>query len=276
MGAHIQITFHSLQPEQQEWAIAHLAEAGYDGFEEKEEELVAYIPEEKFDPLVLKELAYKYQFRYSQSRVEEQNWNEVWESNFHPVIIDDFVGIRADFHPPLKNVTHEIIITPKMSFGTGHHATTAMMIRQLRELDLSGMTVFDFGTGTGILSILAEKLGAAHVLAVDNDNWSIENARENLAKNGCSRVEVSFADSLGEQDVYDLILANINKNVITAHLATLAGHLREKGMLILSGLLTEDAGEISEIATAHRLKKINQRSEGQWLSMRFDKDAEPR
>ena len=276
MGAHIQITFHSLQPEQQEWAIAHLAEAGYDGFEEKEEELVAYIPEEKFDPLVLKELAYKYQFRYSQSRVEEQNWNEVWESNFHPVIIDDFVGIRADFHPPLKNVTHEIIITPKMSFGTGHHATTAMMIRQLRELDLSGMTVFDFGTGTGILSILAEKLGAAHVLAVDNDNWSIENARENLAKNGCSRVEVSFADSIGEQDVYDLILANINKNVITAHLATLAGHLREKGMLILSGLLTEDAGEISEIATAHRLKKINQRSEGQWLSMRFDKDAEPR
>ena len=273
MGAHIQITFHSLQPEQQEWAIAHLAEAGYDGFEEKELELVAFIPEEKFDPVVLKELAYKYQFRFTQSRVEEQNWNEVWESNFHPVIIDDFAGIRADFHQPLEGVAHEIVITPKMSFGTGHHATTAMMIRQLRDLELAEKTVFDFGCGTGILSILAEKLGAARVVAVDNDNWSIENTKENLGKNGCRHVEVRFADSIGEREVYDIILANINKNVITAQLASMAARLRENGVLILSGLLKEDAGEIDEIALAQRLQKVNQRTEGRWLSMRFDKES---
>ena len=127
-----------------------------------------------------------FKFIFKETLIPEANWNQVWESNFDPVIVDDFVAIRADFHEPVKGVSLEIIITPKMSFGTGHHATTYMMIEQMRELDFTGKSVFDFGTGTGVLAILAEKLGANKVIAVDNDEWSIENAEENFEKNNCT------------------------------------------------------------------------------------------
>ncbi len=135
---------------------------------------------------MLNDLTSSLQLSFSKTIIEETNWNQVWESNFDPVIVDDFVAVRAHFHEPIKNVQHEIVITPKMSFGTGHHATTYMMMQQMRELDFAGKNVFDFGTGTGVLAILAEKLGAQKVIAIDNDDWSIENADENVKRNNCT------------------------------------------------------------------------------------------
>jgi ribosomal protein L11 methyltransferase len=190
---------------------------------------------------------------FSKTIIEETNWNEVWESNFQPVIVDLFVGIRAGFHNAIKDVEHEIVITPKMSFGTGHHATTYMMIEQMKNISFAGAAVFDFGTGTGILAILSEKLGAGKILAVDHDDWSIENAKENVVQNNCTRVEIRKADSARvEADFrFDIILANINKNVILDNFSILAKQLSPKGVLIISGLLKEDEidilGKIGEL-----------------------------
>ena len=131
-----------------------------------------------------------FQIGFSETTIEETNWNQVWESSFEPVVVDDFVAVRADFHEPIKGIKHEIVITPKMSFGTGHHATTYMMLEQMGKLDFKDKRVLDFGTGTGVLAILAEKMGAKKIIAIDNDEWSIENANENIKRNNCVAVEL--------------------------------------------------------------------------------------
>ena len=177
---YIKITFADLQPEQKEILIAQLADAGYEGFEEKDSSLDAFIKSKSFDTIILKEISFKYQTTYTKEKIAETNWNQVWESNFEPVIVNDYVAIRADFHKPIANTKFEIVITPKMSFGTGHHATTYMMIELMKEIDLNGSSVLDFGSGTGILAILAEKEGAKNIEAIDNDDWSIANAGENF------------------------------------------------------------------------------------------------
>lgn len=269
--SHIQITFTDIQPEQQEWIIAHLAEAGFEGFEEKDDALIAYIQETGLDDQLLGEISFKYQLQYSRETIPDQNWNALWESNFPPVVIGNFVAVRADFHDSIPNVRHEIVITPKMSFGTGHHATTSMMLLQLRDLRVEGREVLDFGTGTGILAIMAEKLGASKVLAIDNDNWSIKNARENITRNDCSRISVIGDDSLAQNDVFDIILANINRHVIIEQFSSMVKQLREKGSLVLSGLLSSDQDVIIELARGHQLTLVNNHTQGSWISMRFDK-----
>src|SRR6187397_408555 len=187
---YIKITFADLQPEQKEILIAQLADAGYEGFEEKDNSLDAFINSKGFDTVILKEISFKYQTPYTKEKIAETNWNQVWESNFEPVIVNDYVAIRADFHKPITNTKFEIVITPKMSFGTGHHATTYMMIEQMRCIDFTNKKVFDFGTGTGILAILASKLGASSVTAIDIDEWSIKNAEENFQKNNIQSVNL--------------------------------------------------------------------------------------
>lgn len=275
MSSQIQITFPGLQPEQQEVLIAHLAEAGFEGFEQNETELKAFIPEKTYDKELLLELIYKYQLSFSEQLIPEQNWNASWESSFQPVIVDDFVrrtpwvAIRAVFHETVKTAEHEIIITPKMSFGTGHHATTYMMVQQMQQIDFGGRTVFDLGTGTGILAILAEKLGAAAVVAVDNDDWSIANAAENIEQNHCKKINLLKADSMKGDEHYDIILANINKNVILENFNSLADSLQAGGVLLLSGLLVSDEMEVMEKAWAHRLKKVDKQERNNWISLRF-------
>jgi ribosomal protein L11 methyltransferase len=271
MTNHIQITFRHLQAEQQDVLIAHLAEAGYEGFEENDNELKAFISEKKFDKAFLHELANKYGVSYSEQIIAEQNWNTVWESNFQPVVVDDFVAVRADFHSPNKEVEHEIVITPKMSFGTGHHATTYMMVQQMKNIDFSNKKVFDFGTGTGILAILAEKLGAAEVVAIDNDDWSITNAEENLTRNNCHKIKLGKADSLTSNDSYDIILANINRNVILDNFEALVSHLAAEGILLLSGLLAEDEPFILEPAKQFGLRLISRNERNNWICLRFQR-----
>jgi len=268
---YIQAVISTTTEEQKEIVIALLSEAGFEGFEELQNSVKAYINEDDFDEEQLRSIINQLQLSYETAVIPKQNWNALWESNFQPVTVDDFVAVRADFHDPIKGVTHEIVITPKMSFGTGHHATTYMMMQQMRELDFTNKIVFDFGTGTGILAILAEKLGAKEVYAVDNDEWGIKNAEENIRTNNCSNVQIKLADSIeAKPGGYDIILANINRNIILANLHHLIHNLKSGGYLLLSGLLQED-----EVDVLHAIKKYNvihqlTKTKDKWISLLFN------
>jgi ribosomal protein L11 methyltransferase len=266
---HVQIVFRDLQPEQQDVLIARLAAAGFDGFEENEQELKAYIPQQNYDKELLHELAFKYQLDYSEQLIPERNWNEVWESGFAPVVIEDFAGIRAAFHPRLTGVAHEIVITPKMSFGTGHHATTWMMIDQMREIDIKDKNVLDFGTGTGILSILACKLGAASITAIDMDDWSIKNARENFLNNQCPSINLIQSDVMIHDEKFQIILANINKNVILENFKAFVSALENDGFLLLSGLLESDEEELIFAARSFSLTVCKKTQKDHWISFKI-------
>jgi len=260
MGEYIQIEFNEISQEQSDVLIALLNEIGFDGFEEGESCLKAFIPKLDFNESVFNESIKPFQVSFSQTAIRETNWNKLWESNFEPVIIDDYAAIRADFHEPVRSVQLEIVITPKMSFGTGHHATTYMMIQQMRGLDFSEKSVFDFGTGTGVLAILAEKSGAKKVVAVDNDEWSIANAQENIKRNNCTAIHLQDANSAQLNEKFDIILANINKNVILDNLDFIKKQLSPNGVILLSGLLAADEQEI--------LAKCNK------IGLKFDVKAE--
>ncbi len=266
---YLQITFSNLQPEQRDILIAQLSDAGFEGFEEKENSLEAFIKSNEFDNSLLDEIVFKYQLQYKISTLINENWKKVWEIQFQPVIVKDFVAVRADFHEPVSNVELEIIITPKMSFGTGHHATTYMMIEQMREIDFSGKSVFDFGTGTGILAILAEKLGANYVLAIDIDEWSIENAEENIKKNCCNKIELKKTSIVSTEKKFDVILANINKNVILDYFHSLINLLNASGVLLLSGLIEEDYNDIVLIAVDFGLKMERKLIKSNWICIKF-------
>ncbi len=263
---HIKITFAELQPEQKEILIAQLADAGYDGFEETDTTLYAFISELNFDKALLKEIAFKYQAPYTSEKIKETNWNQVWESNFEPVIVDDYVAVRAGFHKPITSTRFEIVITPKMSFGTGHHATTHMMIELMRDVDLMNKTVLDFGTGTGILAILAEKSGAKNIYAIDNDDWSIANAEENFKKNNCKKIILKKGSDVSKTK-FDVILANINKNVILENFNSLSEQLNKNGAILFSGLLQDDKEEILRIATELQLILKKELSKNNWIAL---------
>ncbi|MGN6398899.1 MAG: 50S ribosomal protein L11 methyltransferase [Flavisolibacter sp.] len=259
----IQIVITAIE-EDQEILISQLEEFNANGFEQTEHSLIAYFAENNFDSYEINQLLKNYSFTIS--TIEDRNWNEVWESNFQPVIVDNFCGIRADFHQPIKDVDYEIIITPKMSFGTGHHATTFMMVEQMRHLDFTSKTVFDFGTGTGILAILAEKLGAASIQAIDVDDWSIENAKENIEKNSSCNIDVVLSSKI-PAGKFDIILANINRNVIVQYLPELKNTLHENGSLLLSGLLTSDEKHIVEACNRQNFSLVKKTEKNNWISL---------
>jgi ribosomal protein L11 methyltransferase len=269
MNEYIQIEFADITKEQSELLLAQLSDTGFSGFEETEKGLKAFIPVLDYDETVLIEIVKQQQITFNKTIIEETNWNEVWESNFDPVSVDDFVAVRAEFHQPLKGVEHEIVVTPKMSFGTGHHATTVMMIREMRQIDFSNKTVFDFGTGTGVLAILAEKLGAKRIVAIDNDDWSIENAGENIRKNNCSLVELKKAGTAKMDSSFDIILANINKNVILENFHHMVKQLLPGGVLLISGLLQEDRDDIFHKNNEYSLQLIQTTVGANWLCLKF-------
>ncbi len=247
--------------------VAKLAEMGFDGFEEEKDRLVAYCNEDDLDESILLELTAELHLSYTKEIITGQNWNALWEANFEPVVVDDFVAVRADFHEPIQNVQHEIIITPKMSFGTGHHATTFMMMQQMRQLDLIDKTVLDLGTGTGILAILAEKCGASGVTAIDNDEWSIANAEENIERNNCNKIKLVQGDEVPAQEQFAIILANINKHIIVANLSQLASALAANGYLLLSGLLEEDEKDILLQTDLLKLQHVHTTERSGWINI---------
>jgi ribosomal protein L11 methyltransferase len=263
----IQISIEANE-QQQEILISQLSDLSAEGFEQIDNYLIAYFNENVFKSYDVNESLREYSFTTKTS--EEKNWNEVWESNFQPVVVDNFCAIRAEFHEPMKNVEHEIIITPKMSFGTGHHATTYMMIEQMEGIDFNNKTVFDFGTGTGILAILAEKLGASKIIAIDVDEWSIANAKENIEKNNCSKITVDLSSQIPD-DKFDVILANINRNVILNYLAQLNNSLKENCYLLLSGLLTSDKEDIIKACNNENIQFLRHSERNNWVSLFFIK-----
>lgn len=267
MPDYIQIKFSNIPQEKHDLLIALLDDAGYEGYEEGPGFLSAFIPQEKFDEATLSAIEAQQQVIAAKDLVKEKNWNEEWEKNFQPVVIDRFCAVRADFHQPISGVEHEIIITPKMSFGTGHHATTYIMILFMQQLDVKGKRLLDFGTGTGILAILAEQLGATEVTAIDNDDWSIDNAAENIAVNKCRRIRLSKAENLEELGQFDVILANINRHVILANMLDLKQHLASGGVLILSGLLPDDAPVIEAKAAENDLRILEQKNYNNWMGL---------
>lgn len=267
MSDYIQIKFSHLPAEKQDLLIALLDEAGYEGYEEGSGFFSAFIPKEKFDESALHAIEQREQVNAITEIVREKNWNEEWERNFQPVIIDNFCAVRASFHQPIPGVEHEIIITPKMSFGTGHHATTHLMIRYIQQLPIKGKQVLDFGTGTGILAILAERCGAADIIAIDNDDWSIENAAENIEVNQCTAIKLKKAGQLLDLGSYDVILANINRHVILANMLDLKQHLSPGGVLVLSGLLPDDAPIIELKAAECDLRIREQKNYNNWIGL---------
>jgi ribosomal protein L11 methyltransferase len=255
---------------QQEELIALLDDYNPSGFEQTDDVLKAYFEEPGFAEQMIKKILEGYSFNLQ--LVEEQNWNAVWEQNFQPVLVDDFCGVRAHFHPPFNHVEHEIVITPKMSFGTGHHATTYMMMQQMRHIDFVQKKVFDFGTGTGILAILAEKLGADKIIAIDVDDWSIENTRENAEKNHCTKIEVSLTSLLPDEK-FDVILANINRNVILDYMESLIRLSNREGVILLSGLLAADEKVIVTAAEQYGMHLLNKTERAGWISLLFDQQG---
>ena len=268
---YVAVIFSNVKEDEVDIVVAMLANIGFEGFEEVGNVLKAYIGKPDCDEARVAEIAEQYSLLYQQEDVQTQNWNAVWESNFEPVVIDDFVAVRAHFHEVIQGVQHEVVITPKMSFGTGHHATTTMMIEQMRNLNFFGKTVFDFGTGTGILSILAEKLGAKEILAIDNDDWSITNSKENIERNGCSHIRLELRDDADMNNSFDIILANINRNVIIENLSFLASQLQPGGCLLMSGLLEEDEDIIRAKADCYQLVYVNTMHKLQWISLLYSR-----
>jgi ribosomal protein L11 methyltransferase len=269
-----EVTFHHLTPELSDVLIAFLADAGFEGFEENENQLRAFIPSDDPNMSHVQRIADLYGLTFTTATIPAKNWNAEWEANFPPVLVDDFCIIRAPFHVSAANVAHEIVITPKMSFGTGHHATTYMMISQMRNIDFVNRAVLDFGTGTGVLAILASKLGASRVTAIDNDAWSIKNAQENFGANGISNINLVHADKPSGAGSFDVILANITRNVITANFPLITDQLRSPGVLLLSGLIEDDEQAISQVASQHFLELNSVLRKEKWICLEFRKRQE--
>lgn len=247
--------------------IAELSDLEFYGFQEEADNLKGYINQTDFAEEGLESILNKSGLTYSKSIIEETNWNEKWEKEFSPVVVDQFCAIRAEFHTVISDVEHDIIITPKMSFGTGHHATTYLMVQQMASIDFVNKSVADFGTGTGVLSILAEKLGANFIWAIDNDKWSIANAKENVDKNNCSKIEIENLDSFKHPKKFDVILANINRNIILQNLSDLKLGLAENGFLLLSGLLISDEEVILDAAKKLQLNFLSVKEKDGWISI---------
>lgn len=263
-----QFDFELPNQDETDMLIALLSEQGFDGFVEEEDMLTAFVPELKFDQESFEQVLAKFRIlSYTKSDVENINWNKKWELEFEPVVIDKFVAIRAHFHKAVKNVEHEIIITPKMSFGTGHHATTYLVMRQMRSINFIGKTVFDFGTGTGILAILAEKMGAEIVMAIDNDEWSITNTKENIEQNNCNKISVALQEKITTAKKFDVILANINLNVITAALPSLAGIAKPGAEAIFSGILTSDEAPLKKALEKAGFQPLVTTSNKDWIAI---------
>lgn len=268
---YLQFKFDDVNAVENEILIALLTNAGFESFEEEDKILRAFIKENEFNESSFAEILKIIPAKYSSTVIESQNWNADWESSFEPIVVNDlvrrtpWVAIRAGFHQPIKNVQHEIIITPKMSFGTGHHATTYMMLEQMGALEFTNKTVVDFGTGTAVLAILAEKMGAVAVEAFDNDEWSIENAIENTTANNCSKIKLEKAETISSGKVFDIILANINLNVILANLNSITAAGKKGTMILLSGFLKTEEAVLLKSLSDKNINHLTTVQKGEWI-----------
>lgn len=256
--------------------MASLFEIGFDSFEENDENLFAYVSPGVYNKELLEEVLQKYHLEgtpVSEEMLENKNWNEEWEKYFDPVFVDDKVYIRATFHTSLKEYPYEIIINPKMSFGTGHHETTTLMIREQLKNEHTGKKVFDVGTGTGILAIMAAKLGASEVFAIDIDQWSFENSQENVKLNHCENISVQkgSVEEISDENQYDIILANITRNILLHDMPYYNKYCLENGRLLLSGFYEFDAEEVRIAAERNGFALDSKDEFNSWCCLSFTK-----
>jgi ribosomal protein L11 methyltransferase len=254
--------------------MAFIADLGFESFDVTEKGFTAYIQSELASAISLTEFSFDdFKFSFTTEKVEQKNWNEEWEKNFSPVEVDDLLLIRAPFHAASDQYKQEIVIMPKMSFGTGHHQTTRLMCKAMFDLDLKFKRVLDMGCGTGILAILAKKLGAKGILAVDIDEWSVENCHENCEKNNCNDIVVLQGDInlLKKELPFDLILANINKNILKTHMPSYAKILKIGAKLFLSGFFVTDVDELKKCGKDAGLKFVSKNNSGEWAMVVLEK-----
>ena len=264
-------------PDFSELIMAEIAEAGFDTFMETEKGFEAYVEMEKYDKEYLQAIKDKYALQtpvvFFQDRIQKQNWNEEWEKNYEPIIVDDSCLIRADFHKIDKKYPYELIITPKMSFGTGHHQTTYLMIKSQMDIDHQNKRVMDAGCGTAILSVMASKLGAQEVEAFDIDEWSVSNGQENIAVNGCTNIhqQQGKLSDFSFVGTFDIILANINKNVLLDEIRLYQRYMAPESLLLLSGFYTNDIDDLLNEAGRYNLAEVRRDEREQWASLLLKK-----
>jgi ribosomal protein L11 methyltransferase len=273
----INLTMSPFSEDISDIVVAEFADLGCDSFVDIENGVNAYIAKNIFDENRIKDVLASLEnitkIDYSAKYIETKNWNAIWESNFEPIVVDDICTVRAPFHNNLPKTKYEIVIMPKMSFGTGHHATTYLVAEALLDIDVANLQVLDMGCGTGILAILAAMKNAAHVDAVDIDDWACENAVENiLANNADKKVRVILGDVAKiKEKSYDLILANINRNILVADMQHYAALLKNGGRLIVSGIFTEDIAAVEAEANKFNLIKTAEKSRDKWARAEFVK-----
>ncbi|WP_338359598.1 50S ribosomal protein L11 methyltransferase [Yeosuana marina] len=253
--------------------IAELGYAGFESFVETERGVTAYIQKDEWNDDILNDIQIlesdEFEITYTFEDIEQTNWNAEWEKNFNPIVVDDICAVRAPFHTKF-DTQYDIIIEPKMSFGTGHHETTHMMIQHILKNDFTNKSVLDMGCGTGVLAILAELKGAKPIDAVDYDNWCYLNSLENVERNNCKHITVIEGDaSVLTGKKYDIIIANINRNILLQDLKTYASCLNKSGTLFLSGFYNDDIAMIQEECEKHLLKFEEKLERNLWVSLKF-------
>lgn len=253
--------------------VAELGEAGFESFVENETGIQAYIQKKDWYADILKDVEVLgnslFKIEHVFKEIEQENWNATWEQNFNPITVGNKCQVRAPFHAK-SDVAYDIVIEPKMSFGTGHHETTHMMLQFILDNDFEGKTVLDMGSGTGVLAILAAMKGAKSLDAIDIDNWCYLNAKENVERNSCQHIKVYEGDSsLLKNQKYDVILANINRNILLADIPTYVKCLNSNGQLFLSGFYKEDISHITEICTENGLVLEKKLEKNNWVAVKY-------
>jgi ribosomal protein L11 methyltransferase len=253
--------------------IAELGFAGFESFVEDDNVVTAYVQKEEWNAEILANVSIltseEFAISFSKKEIEQTNWNSEWEKNFEAIQVDDLVSIRAPFHDN-PNLEYDIVIEPKMSFGTGHHETTHMMIQHLVTLDLENKSTLDMGCGTGILAIFAEMKGAKPLDGIDIDNWCYLNSIENAERNNCKHISFYEGDaSLLTDQKYDVIIANINRNILLNNMVTYTKCLNENGILLLSGFYKEDIVVIDKEVSSYGLTLQNTLERNNWVSLKY-------
>ncbi|MFY7672540.1 50S ribosomal protein L11 methyltransferase [Tenacibaculum sp. MEBiC06402] len=253
--------------------IAELGSVGFESFVENDNGVVAYIQQQEWNENLLEDIfiikSDEFDVSYTYKEIAQENWNEEWEKNFQPIQVDDKVSIRAPFHEN-PNLPYDIVIEPKMSFGTGHHETTHMMVQHLLQLDVENKKVLDMGCGTGILAIFAEMKGAKPIDAIDIDNWCYLNSLENVERNNCEHISVYEGDAaLLTDKKYDVIIANINRNILLSDIKKYVSCLNEKGIVLLSGFYEQDIPIIDEEAKIYDLTLDSVIKRNNWVAVKY-------